>query len=237
MTFELPPDLLAAQSRARTFADTDVQPIAAAIDREVAIPGATADAAIALTGSGDLLTMVVAVEELAVASGAVALRAACPSAAAAPLGLVGLRGARTVDDSPRAQLALAAIALGLGRAALQHALEALRQATANRGSQFDAPHWVVADVAAELDGARLLIQKATQTADRENGGADIAMARLMASGAAARAVDAAIRIAGPQGVEPGALLDRLSRDVRTISVLLGTEERLRGEAAEGLLPQ
>jgi alkylation response protein AidB-like acyl-CoA dehydrogenase len=237
MTFELSPELVAAQARARTLAATEVRPNAAAIDRDAAIPEAVARAASAVLGSGDPLALVVTIEELAVASGAVALAAGCPSPAAPPLGLAGLRGAAMVDDTPSAQLVLAAVALGLGRAALESALDGLKQSTANRGSHSDAPHWVVADVATELDGARLLIYKAARSAGREHAEADIAMARLLASGAAARAVDAALRIAGRLGYEPGAALERLARDVRAISVLLGTEERLRAQAAEGLLPQ
>jgi alkylation response protein AidB-like acyl-CoA dehydrogenase len=237
MTYELPPELIAAQAHARTLAAAEVRPRAAPIDRDATIPDAVAREAGALVESGDPLALVVTVEELAVASGAVALAAGCPAKAAPPLGLAGLRGAAMVDDSPRAQLVLAAVALGLGRAALESALEGLKQATTNRGTHSDAPHWVVADVATELDGARLLIYKAARSAGREHSEADTAMARLMASTAAARAVDAALRIAGRQGYEPGTVLERLARDVRSLSVLLGTEERLRAQAAEGLLPQ
>ena len=63
------------------------------------------------------------------------------------------------------------------------------------------------------------------------------MARLMASGAAQRTVDAALRVAGPAGYQAGTLLERLARDVRAVALLLGTEEQQRAQAAEGLLPQ
>ena len=235
MTFELSPELLAARDRARACAATEIQPQAGAIDRSGAVPDALARTAAAVVVSSDPLSLVVTVEELAAASGAVALVAALPSTVAS-LGLAGLRGAMAIDDSPRARLVLAAVTLGLGRAALESALALLKDATATRGNESDAPHWVVADVATELDGTRLLIYKAAQGEGRESGDADIALARLMASGAASRAVDAALRIGGAAGYQAGSLLERLARDVRASAVVLGTEERLRAQAAEGILP-
>jgi alkylation response protein AidB-like acyl-CoA dehydrogenase len=237
MTFELSPDLLEARERARTLAAAEIQPLAAAIDRDAAVPDAVARAAEGAIVARDALSLVVTVEEIAAASGAVALNAALPGRSGAALGLAGLRGAVAIEDSPRAQLALAAVALGLGRAALQSALGMLKEATANRGTHTDAPHWVVADVATEIDGARLLAYKAAQSDGREDAASEIAMARLLASGAAGRAVDAALRIAGAEGYRDGAPLERLARDIRAVAVLHGTEERQRAQAAEGLLPQ
>ena len=95
---------------------------------------------------------------------------------------------------------------------------------------------VLADVATEIDGARLLVYKAARTA-AQGAEADIAMARLLASGAAARAIDTALRLAGPAGYAPGSPLERLARDIRAIVLVHGTEERQRATAADGLLPQ
>jgi hypothetical protein len=237
MTFDLSPALQASRTHARTFAAAEIQPQAAAIDQSATVPDVLAREAAAVLVSTDALSLVVTLEELAVANGAVALAAALPSPGAVGLGLAGLRGAPAVDDSPRGRLVLAAVTLGLGRAALESALAMLKEATTTRGSQSDPPHWVVADVATELDGARLLLFKAAQTGGREHGDADLALARLMASGAASRAVDAAVRIAGAAGCQPGSILERLTRDVRAVAVVLGTEEHQRAHAADGLLPQ
>jgi alkylation response protein AidB-like acyl-CoA dehydrogenase len=149
----------------------------------------------------------------------------------------GLRGAPALDDSPRAQLVLAAVALGLGRSALQNALSDLAAAAANPGRNSEKPHWVVADVATELDAARLLTYKAAQTGGHGGSDTAIAMARLTASAAAQDAVDAALRIAGPDGFQENTILERLARDVRAVALLLGTEEQMRTTVAEGLLPQ
>ena len=90
----------------------------------------------------------------------------------------------------------------------------------------------------DLEAARLLTRSAARVVDSNQvGQASIAIARLMASSAARTAVDAAVRIAGPRGYREGSLLERLTRDVRAISLLLGTEEDHRSLAAEELLPE
>ena len=132
---------------------------------------------------------------------------------------------------------LSAIALGLGRAAVDTAVGTLRAAAANPGSHADAPHWVVADVATELEAARLLTWKAAALQSRDEADADTAMARLLACSAAEHAIDAALRIAGAEGYQEGSALERLARDIRAIALLAGTEERRRAIAADGLLPR
>ncbi len=229
MTFELSSESLAARERARTFAHT-VSAQAAEIDRLAAVP-AELSRGLAALGSGDPLATVVMVEEIAVASAAVAAGVVTGDNGHV-LGLSGLRGARAPDDTPRTQLALAGIALGVGRAAVESALAEMRQSTATP-TRVERPQWLVADVATDLDAARLLTYKAAATMTN----ADIALARLLASAAAQRAVDAAVRVAGAGALTDGSALERLARDVRVLSVLLGTEEDHRAIAAEALLPR
>ena len=229
MTFELSSESLAARDRARALGQL-VRNQAAAIDRGAAVPAELANQVAALT-SRDPLTMVVVVEEIAVGSAAVAAElVARPDGPR--LGLSGMRGARALDDTPLSQLALAALALGIGRAALESVLDEVRQASTTP-DEVEKPRWLVADVATDLDAARMLTYKAAGTTST----ADIALARLLASAAAQRAVDAAVRVAGANALAEGSALERLSRDVRVLSVLLGTEERHRTIAAEGLLPR
>jgi hypothetical protein len=231
MTFELSVEHLALRDKARALAAA-VRDRASEIDRAAAVPAAMIQEAASLCG-GDALGLVVAVEELATASAAVAICAAArPSAGTALFGLAGLRGAVALDDSPRSQLVLAATALGVARSALDGALDEIRQTGAVAGADVEKPHWVVADTATEVEGARLLTYKAARTASD----ADVALARLMASGAAQRTVDVALRVAGPKALQEGSVLERLSRDVRAVALVLGTEERQRAVAAEGLLP-
>ena len=228
MTFELSAEHVAQRDRACALAAT-LAGRAADIDRSGAIPPETVRAAAAVCGI-DLPGMVVAVEELAVASAAVAIDAAQRPGSAGSFGLAGLRGATRLDDSPRSQLVLAAAALGVARSAIDRALDEIRRTTASPSAEVEKPHWVVADSATEVEAARLLVYKAATT----RSDADIAMGRLMASLAAQHAVDAALRIVGAGGLEEGSVLERLSRDVRALALVLGTEEHQRAVAAEAL---
>lgn len=239
MTFELSASQEAVRGKARVFAAQRLAAHAQDIDRASAVPVEIAREALALLEQcDDAGAQVAALEEIAVASGAVAV------AAVAGLGehshssdLSGLRGATLPDNSPRAQLALAAVALGLGKAALDHALDEIRRATAHPQEGRERPHWVLADAATELEAARLMTRSAAQVLDRGDADSEVALARLMASAAARGAVAVALRIAGAEGYRDGSLLERLARDAHAISLLMGTEEQHRATAAEGLLPQ
>jgi alkylation response protein AidB-like acyl-CoA dehydrogenase len=227
MNFELSPQHAAERDRAREFTRR-LTDRASEFDRSGEVP-ADVQQEVGAFGEGDLLSLTLVVEEIATASAAAALWVAATGAA---LDLSGLRGAREIERSPRGQLALAASALGIGKAATETALAALRN-TKSGAAEVERPHWVVADVATELDAARLLTYKAAGSGTET----DIAMARLMASTAASRAVDAAIRVIGPSALIAGAEIERLARDVRALAVLSGTEEDQRSVAAAGLLPQ
>ena len=229
MMFELSPEHAAVRDQARALAQT-LAAQAAEIDTRAALPADVVREVTALA-TGDPLTLVLTVEEVAAVSASAATSAAASGSGRA-LGMTGLRGASDIENSARAQLTLAAVALGIGRAAADAALRELRE-TSGVARDVEKPHWVVADVATDLEAARLLTYKAAQTGTA----AEVAMARLMASAAATRAVDAAVRIIGPASLVEGSALDRLSRDVRAVSVLIGTEEDQRAAAAEGLLPQ
>ena len=239
MNFDLSPEQQAVQAKARAFA---ASLRAADIDRDAVMPTEIQRQAAALL-AGDELTTVLSLEEIAAESAAVAVAAAAfaevpPDRAArldagGSLGLAGLRGAPALTESPRAQLALAAIALGVGRRALELSLEELRRSTATRGADVEKPHWVAADVATEVAAARMLTYKAAHT----QSDVDIAMARLMASAAAERSAAAALRIVGSEGLKQGSVLERLARDARAIALVLGTEERQRAVAADGLFPR
>jgi alkylation response protein AidB-like acyl-CoA dehydrogenase len=228
MTFELSAEHAAVRDTARAYAESTREQ-AAAIDRAAQVPeGLTRE--VRALAPGDALGLIVAVEEIAVVSAALATHVAAATSGAA-LRLSGLRGAVELDRSPRAQLALAGVALGLGRAALEAGVAALRQ-SGTAGGEIEKPHWVVSDVATEIEAARLLTYKAARTCSD----ADVAVARLMATAAAARAAEAAVRIVGSDAIGEGHPIERVSRDVRALSVLLGTEEEQRAIAADRLFP-
>lgn len=234
MTFDLSAEILAARDAAKQFAETRVQPVAEAIDRDAAIPADVLRDATALVAGQMGAALVLTVEELAAASAALAIAAAAGGDAPS-VRWSGLRGAPVVTASDRVQLVLSAVALGVGRAALDASLGDLRSTATGRGMDSDTPQWVVADAATALEAGRVLTFKAATEAPSVAG--HIAMARLMTTTAARDAVTAATRLGGEASLRAGALLDRLTRDANTLAVIGGTEEALRATAAATTLPQ
>ena len=119
------------------------------------------------------------------------------------------------------RLMAAAVALGVGRAAVAHAIASMKKTGVKPGPDETAPHWTFADGATDVAAARLLTYDAAQMLDRQ-GNADDAITRALvfAANAATRAVDAAIKVEGLSGYAKGGLLERLSRDARTLQVIL-----------------
>jgi butyryl-CoA dehydrogenase len=125
------------------------------------------------------------------------------------------------------RIAIAAQALGVGRAALDAALEHARtRHTFGRPiAQYQAIQWFLADMATELDAARMLTLKAAASA--ESGlpfGHEAAMAKLAASEAAHRAADKAMQVLASAGYRRGSVVERLFRDVRATEIYQGTSE-------------
>jgi hypothetical protein len=121
----------------------------------------------------------------------------------------------------RARLLAAAVALGVGRAAVKHAVASMKKSEVKPGPDTTVPHWAIADGATDVEAARMLTYSAAQSLDRGDAADDlISRALEYAAKAAQRAVDAAIRVEGASGYTKGGLLERLSRDARTLQVIL-----------------
>lgn len=93
-------------------------------------------------------------------------------------------------------------------------------------AEFQAIQIKLADMATELDAARLLVHRA---AWKKDGGADrvtkeAAMAKLFATEAAQRIIDHAVQIHGGTGVVLGSVVERLYREVRALRIYEGTSE-------------
>jgi hypothetical protein len=242
MTFDLDAPTLAARDHARAAA-ARLAAAAATIDHVARIaPDARDHARAALATTGDRLAWVIVVEELAVVSGSLAVDAALALPPAEPEGRPswsGLRGidiAAARDAAPEAarDLAVAAVLIGLGRAALDVALGGLRAARGD-GGKPEQQHWTVADAATELDAARLLLWRATASAPAGAGTA-VAMARMQARTAAEACVGAARRVLGARPGDVGERLDRLTRDVATATLLFGGPDADESAVAAGVLP-
>jgi alkylation response protein AidB-like acyl-CoA dehydrogenase len=121
----------------------------------------------------------------------------------------------------RARLIAAAVALGVGRAAIDHAIASMKKLGVKADPDQTAPHWALADGATEVAAARVLTYSAAQMLDRgENAEDAITRAQAFAADAAQQAVEAAIRVVGAVGYGKGSLLDRLLRDAQTLRVIL-----------------
>ncbi len=232
MTFDLPSALESRLSTVRAFATGPLAAAASDIDRTGVVPGDIQRQLDALhVWQDDALTAVVLLEELAAGSAAAAARLALGQTADGE-GLAGLRGVQVVDQpSDKQCLGLAAVCVGIGRAALDVALSTAR-ARGDRasGEPGDPPHWALADAATEVDAARLLLRA---TASGE--GLDGAGVLVHAGGAAQRAVDAMVRVLGPSSWQPGSVLERCARDSRAALLVAGTEDAARQRAADRLL--
>jgi len=136
------------------------------------------------------------------------------------------------------RVAIAAQALGVGAAALKEALHHAksREAFGQPIGNYQAIQWMLADIATELDAARMLTLKAADSRQRDaNVTLDAAMAKLFASETAHRAADKAMQILASKGYRRGSVVERLFRDVRATEIYQGTSEIQRMVIAEHLL--
>ena len=148
----------------------------------------------------------------------------------------GFRIAMWALDGGR--VAIAAQALGVGNAALEEALNhaKTREAFGQPIGNYQAIQWMVADMATELDAARMLTLKAADSRQRgPRPTLDASMAKLFASEAAHRAADKAMQILASTGYRRGSVVERLFRDVRATEIYQGTSEIQRMVIAEAIL--
>ncbi|MBI2834603.1 MAG: acyl-CoA dehydrogenase family protein [Acidobacteria bacterium] len=125
------------------------------------------------------------------------------------------------------RIAIAAQALGVGQAALDEALaHAKRRKTFGQPiANYQAVQWMLADMATELDAARMLMLKAAAAKPiQPRVSLEAAMAKLYASEAAHRAADKAMQILASAGYSRGSRVERLFRDVRATEIYQGTSE-------------
>jgi butyryl-CoA dehydrogenase len=148
----------------------------------------------------------------------------------------GFSIARWALDGGR--VAIAAQALGVGEAALDEALAyAKRRHTFGQPiATYQAVQWMLADMATELDAARMLTWKAAAAkATQERISLEASMAKLYASEAAHRAADKSMQILASAGYRRGSRVERLFRDVRATEIYQGTSEVQRMIIAANVL--
>lgn len=121
-----------------------------------------------------------------------------------------------------------AAACGLAWRALDEAIRyAKRRVQFGRAiAEFQATQMKLAEMATELDAARLLVYRAAWRKDNgaERVTTEAAMAKLYATESAQRIIDAAVQIHGGAGLVRGATVEHLYRDVRALRIYEGTSE-------------
>src|SRR5690606_10400176 len=125
------------------------------------------------------------------------------------------------------RIGIGAMAIGLGRAALETALTyaAERRQFGRPIAKHQAIAFKLAEMAMELEAARLLVRKAAALRDagREHTAA-AAMAKLKGSTAGVAACDAAIQVLGGYGYTKDYPVERYWRDARLTRIGEGTDE-------------
>jgi len=142
----------------------------------------------------------------------------------------------TILDGGR--LSIAAMALGIGRGAYEEALKYAhqREQFGQPIAHFQAIQWKLADMATELDAARLLILRAAWMKDQGmRVTKESAMAKLYASEAATRACNQALQIHGGYGYMKDYPVERYLRDAKICEIGEGTSEIQRLIIARQLL--
>ena len=149
----------------------------------------------------------------------------------------GLKIALETLDLLRCSVGAAAV--GFAQRALE---EAIRYSQSRRQfgrpiAEFQGTEFKLAEMATELEAARLLVYQAAWAHDCGNADAKqkSSMAKFYATEAAQRVVDQALQIHGGNGLIAGSIMERLYRDVRALRIYEGTSEIQKLVIARGLL--
>lgn len=148
----------------------------------------------------------------------------------------GFRDTMRILD--RGRVSIAAMALGLGRGALEMALlySTQRRAFNRPISDFDAIRQMLGRSRAELDAAALLVYRAALKADSgEPYAKEASMAKLYASEAATRACNASLQVHGGYGYTREFPIERHLRDVKLCEIGEGTSQVQRMVIAKHVL--
>jgi alkylation response protein AidB-like acyl-CoA dehydrogenase len=156
---------------------------------------------------------------------------------------IGAEGAAFEDVKKvldRGRIGIGALALGLGRAALETAI-----AYAKERKQFGRPiaefemiQWKIVRARTQLDAGRLLVHRAAALADcGKPFGVAASKAKLYATEAASRAANDSLQILGGYGYLRDYPVERIVRDARLMEIGEGTSEVQRIVIAKDLARQ
>ena len=132
-----------------------------------------------------------------------------------------------VGELAGGRIGIAALALGIARAAMERAKAyvAERRQFGRAIADMQGVQWMIADRETELEAARLLILQAAALKDAGKPFArEASMAKLFSSEAAQRATYSALQLHGGAGYIQDYPLERFARDARITTIYEGTSE-------------
>jgi acyl-CoA dehydrogenase len=150
----------------------------------------------------------------------------------------GFYGVMRAFDASR--VTLAANSIGLGRAALEYAVDYAKQREAfgKKIHEFQAVSFRLVDAKMALDQARLMMLRAADRADAgEPFATEASMAKLAASEAAWRATDAAVMTLGSYGYSREYPVEKWLRDAKLEQIYEGTSDIQRLIIARSMFPR
>lgn len=136
------------------------------------------------------------------------------------------------------RIAIAAQSIGIAERAFQLGLDYAkeRRAFGQRIADFQNSRFVFADARSALDQAWLLMLRAARLLDKGVGiRGEASMAKLVASEACGRIVDAMLQLHGGNGYSQDYEIERLYRDARVMRIFEGTSEIQREVIARDIL--
>jgi butyryl-CoA dehydrogenase len=164
----------------------------------------------------------------------------CRVPAANLLGAVGDGFKIALSTLDGGRISIAAQAVGIARACLEDSLAYAkeREAFGKKIVEFQAIQWKLADMATEIDAARLLVWRAATLKDRgEDHILAAAQAKLFASDVAVRAARECVQIFGGYGYLTDFPAERHYRDAKITEIYEGTSEIMNLVIAQEILKE
>jgi alkylation response protein AidB-like acyl-CoA dehydrogenase len=155
--------------------------------------------------------------------------------------LIGERGmgfVQAMQVLEGGRIAMAAMSVGIAQAAIDHAVTYMKQRTAfgKTLAEFNGLQGVMADLATEVEVARLLTLRAAWLKDQGRPAMHAAaMAKVFASELAMRAASKAVQMHGGAGYITEFPVERIFRDAKLTEIGEGTSEVQRLVIARGIL--
>jgi len=138
------------------------------------------------------------------------------------------------------RIGISAQALGIAQGAMEEAVRYAKQRRQFRVpiAKHQAVQMMIADMATQVDAARLLVHRAARLKDQgKQFSKEAAMAKLFASETASKVADMAVQIHGGYGYSKSYPVERFYRDARITRIYEGTAEIHRMVIARSVLEE